>query len=151
MTKELVLSAITGIQAGNVNFSTAINAFVGNGYTSAAGNHYYNALRFADGIIIKEDIGQGYLHQFLNGLKIYSLKDKTLLAEETFYCLKYSRECVQSHAKRMLLNQLNESARYNNFSFNNHEAEQIIARLINDAFSGDQLAKADQQMRTLLT
>ena len=34
--------------ASNVTYSASLNVFTGNGYTSAAGNNYFNAFRFAE-------------------------------------------------------------------------------------------------------
>ena len=41
------------------------------GYTSAAGNTYYKAVRISDRLAVYYDIGQGYYHTFLNGIKLF--------------------------------------------------------------------------------
>ena len=41
------------------------------GYTSAAGNMYYRAIRLSNRLIVYYDLGQGYIHTFLNGIKLY--------------------------------------------------------------------------------
>lgn len=138
MTNELIIKQLTGIQTGTTNYSITANAFLGNGFTSSAGNHYFNAIRFADGIVIIEDIGEGWAHTFLNGIKIYSLRDKKLLVDECFHNVRYSKELVKSKAKQLLLDQLIKAASLNNFSFNIAEAERIISGLISQAFINDQ-------------
>lgn len=139
MTKDVILANFLGIQqSGNVSYSNAINAFVGQGFTSTAGNHYFAAIRLTDGIIIKEDIGQGYARTFLNGLKIYNLRDKTLIADETFHCQFYTTEIAKKHAKRMLIGKLEEASKMQGFSYDKMEAEQTIEKLVWEAFHGNQ-------------
>jgi hypothetical protein len=56
------------------SYLNVANAFIGSGYISQAGNLYFNSLRLLDGIVIKEDVGQGYSRTFLNGLRIFDIK-----------------------------------------------------------------------------
>ena len=77
--------------ASNVTYSASLNVFTGNGYTSAAGNNYFNAFRFAEGILIKEDVGVGYARTFLNGIRIFDLSSKTLLCERSYHCCYYDK------------------------------------------------------------
>lgn len=151
MTKDIILRKITGLQTRNFNYAEKLNAFVGNGYTSMAGNHYFNALRFAEGIVIKEDIGQGYMYTFLNGLKVYSLKDKTLIADACFHKLRYTKEVSKGIAKEILLKKLQEAARHEGFKYDAHEAERVVTQIIDEAFFTDQRAFAANQMKRLST
>jgi hypothetical protein len=150
MTKELIISNITGIQSGSINYSTSINAFVAKGFTSNAGNHYFSAVRLSEGIVIKEDIGQGYAHKFLNGLKIFNLRDRTLIADETFHCQFYTTDNVCRQAKRMLLNKLEEASQIQGFKYDKREAERNIDRIVTDAFHTNQNEKASQELRRLI-
>jgi len=136
---------------GKLNFSESANAFLTNGYTSQAGNTYIGVLRFAEGIIIKEDVGEGYAHTFLNGLRIYSIKDKTLLADRSYHCYFYSKEKVQSEAKKILIELLEEAAEANGFKIDRHEAGKAIEKILDNAFNGNQLSIAENQMRKQLT
>lgn len=149
MTTEMIISKIAGLQSKTATYSEGINAFVGNGYTSSAGNHYFNAVRFAEGILIKEDIGVGYLHTFLNGIKIYSLKDKTLIVDQTYHCKFYSKEESKSQSRSLLLDQLEAAARQQHFSFNREEAKSLIHKIVEDAFVVDQREMADMQLHRL--
>lgn len=134
-----------------LNFSESANAFHTNGYTSQAGNTYIDVFRFAEGIIIKEDVGEGYAHTFLNGLRIYTIKDKTLLADRSYHCYFYSKEKVQSEAKKILIELLEEAAKANGFKINAHEAGKAIEKILENAFNGNQLSIAENQMRKQLT
>jgi hypothetical protein len=147
-TKALVLKKF-GIPS-TVSYSQSANAFLSSGYTSMAGNTYYNAVRFAEGVIIKEDIGQGYIHTFLNGLKIYSLKDKTLLADKTFHARVYSKWFIQETATQMLLEVLSDAARYEGVSLNETEARREIGRIVNEALNTDQVEMLRRQSQKYL-
>ena len=41
-----------------------------NGFTSAAGNHYYQDLRLSDRLVVYYHIGEGYINTFLNGITL---------------------------------------------------------------------------------
>jgi hypothetical protein len=81
-----------GIVQSNQSALTQVNqnTFISQGYTSAAGNTYFNAFRLFQDFIIKEDVGQGWWHTFLNGIKIYSRQKGILLAEGYFHNVVYS-------------------------------------------------------------
>ena len=78
-------------KTGSFNYSDQSNAFLGNGFTSAAGNTYFNSLRFVEGILVKEDVGQGYSRTFINAIRIYDIKSKDLLCEKSYHCAYYSK------------------------------------------------------------
>ena len=48
-----------------------MNVFLSQGYTSAAGNTYYKAIRLSNRLIVYYDLGQGYAYTFLNGIKLF--------------------------------------------------------------------------------
>ena len=82
MTNSIAIFQKHGLVNSNLSYSEVANAFLSTGYTSSAGNTYFNSIRVAEGILIKEDIGNGYKYAFLNGIKIYSIKDKTLIVDK---------------------------------------------------------------------
>lgn len=147
MTTEIIISNLGGLVSGNVNYSKTSNAFLTNGYTSAANNTYFNAIRFADGIVIKEDVGQGYFHTFLNGIRIYSLKEKILLADRTYHNNLYSRDKVYHESKRMLIELVLCAAKNAGHSIDSHEVSIAIDKVIKQAFNGDQLEIAQIQIQ----
>ncbi|MDD4107167.1 MAG: hypothetical protein PHH93_00425 [Prolixibacteraceae bacterium] len=149
MTKEMILSKITGLQSNNIKFSAEANAFLGNAYTSMAGNHYFNAVRFGEGIIIKEDIGHGYKYTFLNGLRVYSIKEKKLIADASFHCQVYNKDLVRNKVTSMLIDKLNEAAEQQGFSFNDNDAKWIVKQIVEQAFVVDQRALAEKQLKRL--
>lgn len=150
MSKEIVLSRIMGLSTQSFSFSAPANAFVGNGYTSGAGNHYFSFIRFADGILIKEEIGIGYKYQFINAIRIYSIKDKTLLADSTFHGEIYNPERIKTLAIQMLMQKLRESAALENYRIDETEASKTIRQLVCDAYQVNQMDMAQKQLARLL-
>ena len=138
-TKEIALLNKFGIaKSGNFNYSESVNAFIGNGYTSMAGNTYLNEIRFMEGIVIKEDVGQGYARTFVNGIRLFDLQSKTLLCERNYHCTFYSQFHIKTEVKEMLTNLLNEAARKENISFSSSDIKNHIDKLVDNAFSEDQ-------------
>ena len=133
-----------GITKENVKYSKKINAFLSNGYTSISGNTYYNVARFAEGILIIEDAGNGHTHTFLNGLKIYSLEKKELIAEVHFSNYIYSNSKVEYHAIKILINALIEAANSNNYLLNINQVRTIVTQTIKNAMKTDQRIMIDQ-------
>lgn len=53
------------------------NIFLTRGYTSRAGNTYYQVIQASERLIVCYDIGEGYKHTFLNGIKIFGWSGRT--------------------------------------------------------------------------
>ena len=138
MSNSLALFTKYGLTNANFTYSEAANAFLSTGYTSQAGNTYFNTIRAAEGILIKEDIGEGYAHTFLNGIKIYSIKDKTLLADKRFRNVRYSKEKLKSEAKKMLLTTLEEASTSAGEKLDTDKALSIIEKLLTRAMNENQ-------------
>lgn len=151
MENTVVIIEKMGLINSTVSYSEIANAFLTTGYTSVAGNTYFNSIRLAEGILIKEDIGVGYAHTFLNGLKIYSIKDKTLIADKTFHSLRYSPLRVKLEAKKMLMNLLEEIAKHGNSFFDKLSAEKAIDNVLNKAMNNDQREMVAKQAQKYLT
>jgi len=138
MNNSTVIFEKYGLINSNVTYSKVANTFLTKGYTSATGNTYFNSIRMAEGILIKEDVGVGYARTFLNGIKIYSTKDKSLIADKTFHSVFYSALKVKNESKIMLIKILEEVAVKDGIYFDLTKAESIIDRLLNNAINTDQ-------------
>lgn len=132
-----------------ISYSTPMNAFVGQGFTSAAGNTYFNAARFGEGILIKEDVGEGWLHTFLNGIHIYDLKTKKLLCERSFNCHYYSKETVKSDVKSMLEDLILSAARTTGRILNYTDVHARINAIVNRSFETNQVEMMNNQIKAL--
>ncbi|MBR1807936.1 MAG: hypothetical protein IJ776_00915 [Paludibacteraceae bacterium] len=150
MSQEISLFRNFGIATPNtITFSKSLNALVGVGYTSMAGNTYFNSLRMADGILIKEDIGQGYAHSFLNGLHIYDIRTKTLICEKLFSCHYYSRDTAKSDAIDMLTDMIGKAASKENIILNYNEMRSKVSDIVRRAFFADQMQEIQKTLKQL--
>lgn len=150
MTTEIIISNLGNLVPNGTRYSETSNSFLSNGYTSAANNVYFNAVRFAEGIVIRDDIGQGWAHTFLNGIRIYSLKDKVLLADRTYYNNQYSKEKVLRECREMLVQLIYDAAAKIGSKLNNSEVIETVNKVLTEAFNSNQLLLAQSQMRKLL-
>lgn len=151
MSKIPMIFEKYGLVNSAVSYSEVTNAFLTSGYTSVAGNTYFNAIRMAEGILIKEDIGQGYARTFLNGIKIYSIKDKTLIADKTFHTVFYSPLKVKIEAKKMLMNLLQDAASHEGAYFDRQTTENAIEKILDMAMNNDQRSVAIDQSKKYLS
>ena len=62
---------LPALSGESITYNAAKNIFLTQGYTSAAGNMYYKAIRISDRLAIYYDLGQGYKYTFLNGIKLF--------------------------------------------------------------------------------
>ena len=69
--QTIATKALPALSGEQVTYNAAKNVFLSQGYTSAAGNMYYKAIRLSNRLVVYYDLGQGYLHTFLNGIKLY--------------------------------------------------------------------------------
>lgn len=58
------------ISASSLTYNAEKNVLLTMGYTSAAGNTYYGAIRISNRLAVCYDIGEGYCHNFLNGITL---------------------------------------------------------------------------------
>lgn len=153
MTNEITLFQSFGLATpSNVTFSESMNAFVGAGYTSGAGNTYFNAARFAEGILIKEDIGEGWRHTFLNGVHIYDLKTRKLLTETVFpmcYGVLYNKEIVKSIATQLLASLLVKAATEQGYEMDIQEVKSKIRTILNRSFENNQIQELNKNIKVL--
>ena len=69
--QAIATKALPALSGEQVTYNAAKNVFLSQGYTSAAGNMYYQAVRFSNRLAVYYDIGQGYARTFLNGIKLF--------------------------------------------------------------------------------
>jgi len=136
----LLLSRFVPDLGVTAQYRSDLNLFVGEAYTSLAGNTYFSGLRLAPGVAIKTEIGIGWARVFLNGISLYSTDGKrTLLARRNFHCYFHSiaaerRECVRLVADVLLAMLCEEEAR-----LSQNEVLQLAQSIVHAAFEGHQL------------
>ena len=69
--QTIATKALPALSGEQVTYNAAKNVFLSQGYTSAAGNMYYKAIRLSNRLVVYYDLGQGYAYTFLNGIKLY--------------------------------------------------------------------------------
>jgi len=69
--QTIVAKSLPALSGESITYNAAKNVFLTMGYTSAAGNMYYKAIRLSNRLMVYYDLGQGYIHTFLNGIKLY--------------------------------------------------------------------------------
>ena len=67
----IAAKALPALSGESLTYNAAKNVYLTLGYTSAAGNMYYQAVRFSNRLAVYYDIGQGYARTFLNGITLY--------------------------------------------------------------------------------
>lgn len=145
---EITLFQQAGLKkTENFNYSESTNAFIGNGYTSLAGNTYFKELRLIEGLLVKEDVGEGHLHTFINGIKIFDLKTKNLLCERSYHNQIYSLLFVKSEIKSLLYQLIYSADIIDGREFIESDIKINIDRVVNDAFKEDQRKILSQQIQ----
>ena len=69
---RLAEKALPTLSGTSLTYNPEKNVYLTLGYTSAAGNTYFNAVRFSDRLAVYYDIGEGYAYTFLNGITIFA-------------------------------------------------------------------------------
>lgn len=69
--QTIVAKNLPALSGESITYNAAKNIFLTQGYTSAAGNMYYKAIRISDRLAVYYDLGQGYKYTFLNGIKLF--------------------------------------------------------------------------------
>lgn len=67
----LVSKVLPTISGGSLTYDTKKKVLRTLGYTSAAGNSYYQTVRISKRLVVFYDIGVGYALTFLNGIKLF--------------------------------------------------------------------------------
>jgi len=84
--QTIAYKALPALSGEQVTYNAAKNVFLSQGYTSAAGNTYYKAIRLSNRLVVYYDLGQGYIHTFLNGIKLFAFDGpkSTLIAQRSW-------------------------------------------------------------------
>lgn len=84
--QTIVAKNLPALSGESITYNAAKNVFLTQGYTSAAGNMYYKAVRLSNRLMVYYDLGQGYCHTFLNGIKLYCFDgQKAILIAQKYW------------------------------------------------------------------
>lgn len=73
---SVAVKALPALSGSSLTYNAVKNVYLTQGWTSAAGNFYYRAIRVSNRLIIFFNIGEGYCHTFLNGITLYAWDGK---------------------------------------------------------------------------
>ena len=69
--QTIVAKSLPALSGESITYNAAKNVYLTLGYTSAAGNTYFKAIRLSNRLAVYYDIGQGYARTFLNGITLF--------------------------------------------------------------------------------
>ena len=111
--EKLVNCTLPAVSGSAVTYNADRNMFLTTGYTSAAGNTYFQGIHLSNRLAIVFDIGQGYAYTFLNGMKLYCFdgKEKKLIGSRSYSCTCYSDSYARREATDILFEYLKSQSK----------------------------------------
>lgn len=130
----LVNSALPSFSGSRLTYNEKKNIILTEGYTSAAGNTYFQGIRMSDRIVISYQFGQGYCYLFLNGIRIYAYngKELQLISQDFFNCNVFSEESAKRTAIGMVKNYLSNQAEITGRTFEQRMIEEMATSLVSE-------------------
>lgn len=103
---RIIDNALPALSGSPVTYCKEHSIYLSNGYTSAAGNTYFQGLRLSDRLIVMYEFGQGWAHLFLNGIRLYCFdgKEKKLISSRGYSCQFFNEGFARNECIRMLKN-----------------------------------------------
>ena len=105
--QSIATKALPTLSGELVTYNAAKNVFLSQGYTSAAGNTYYKAIRLSNRLMVYYDLGQVYAYTFLKGIKLFCFDGQkaNLIAQKYWggcdYCI-FSEQFAKEQSILML-------------------------------------------------
>lgn len=121
------------VNAG-LHYSASANMLYTNGYTSLAGNTYYQGFRLSNRIIVNFDLGQGWKYTFLNGVRVYGFDgtSKKLIGSRQFHRNVYSHYGAIQEAERIVREYLTSQMRLLGASCPTSQIENFAKQLVDE-------------------
>lgn len=133
---HVVDKALPALSGSSVTYNAQNNIYLTNGYTSAAGNTYYQGIRLSDRIIVKYSIGEGYAHTFLNGVEVYGYngRDQKLIGSRSFNCYFFSEYNAKREAIGIVVDYMKSQTKMLGASVESRQLEQFSESLVEDTY-----------------
>lgn len=138
LLSTLVDTALPALSGSSVTYNSANNIYLSDGYTSAAGNTYFQGIRLSERIIINYNFGQGYAYLFLNGIRIYGFngKEKKLIATRSYFNCIHNEEFEKKECISMIQEYMQGEMKLLNATINNSQlldfSEKLVIETINN-------------------
>ena len=130
-------AALPSLSGSSVTYNAQKNIFLTNGYTSAAGNTYYQGIRASNRIAIKYNIGEGYLHTFLNGIEVYGYdgRNAKLIGSRFYNCNFFSEANAKREAVEIVVDYMKGQAKMLGTSVDNNQLKQFSLQVVDGAYT----------------
>ena len=135
--QTIATKALPALSGEQMTYNAAKNVFLSQGYTSAAGNMYYKAIRLSNRLVVCYDLGQGYKYTFLNGIKLFAFDGQkaSLIAQKYWGGYDYrifSEQFAKEQSIIMLKNFLEGQLKIQGARVSNQELMSFARDMIED-------------------
>ena len=105
------------------------------GYTSAAGNTYYQGIRLSDRLVITVSLADGYMYTFMNGLRLYCFdgQNQKLIGSRSYNCYTYSSSRACSESEEILFNYLKSQGALMNANVSDSQLRDFAHEIVKEA------------------
>ena len=130
----LANAALPSFSGSKLTYNEKKNILLTEGYTSAAGNTYFQGIRMSDRIVVSYQLGQGYCYLFLNGIRIYAYngRELQLIAQDFYHCNVFSEYSAKMQAMKLVKNYLSNQATLTGRSVKTEMIEDMALSLVNE-------------------
>lgn len=129
--------ALPALSGESLTCNAAKNVFLTMGYTSAAGNMYYKAIRLSEKLAVYYHLGQGYAYTFLNGITLFAWNGtKANIIAQKFWggcnwrC--FSEQSAKEESIRMLKDYLSGQAKLMGENIDERSLLEFSREMINE-------------------
>ena len=134
---RVVDTALPSLSGSSVTYNAQKNIFLTEGYTSAAGNAYFQGIRASDRIAIKYNIGVGYLHTFLNGIEVYGYdgRNAKLIGSRSFNCYFFNERNARMEAIGIVIDYMKGQAKMLGASIDCNQLTDFSSKIVDGAYT----------------
>lgn len=128
--KLFAAKALPALSGESLTYNAENNVFLTMGYTSAANNTYFKAIRVSDRLVAVYSIGQGFKYTFLNDITLYAWDGRKakIIAKQAWggqNWLVYSDSTAKRLSLQMLENYLEGQAELLGVNADNDSIRQL--------------------------
>lgn len=101
---NVIVKSLPALSGSDLTYNAEKNLYLTTGYTSAAGNTYFKAIRFSENLAVYLSIGVGYCHTFLNGITLFAWDGTKprMISQKSFNCHFFNEHDAEEHCVLML-------------------------------------------------
>lgn len=138
---RMIDTSLPALSGSGVVYDRSNNILLTRGYTSAAGNTYFQGIRFSERIVVNYDLGQGYAYLFLNGIRVYGYngRDKRLIGSRSYYCCCFNEQYAMNEAAGIVADYIRGQMKEMNAHCDESELLQFSKQLVQATYSSMKL------------